>query len=98
MPSAGRLLAQAIQESTVFNNVLTEASSDLAVVNDYQIAPTNTFVFNSINDLPLENNTIGKKALVNDVLYFWNGNGWYKIALINTDPSFDSNGTLTDGV
>jgi hypothetical protein len=46
-------------------------------------------VYATIDLLPLSGNTQGDMAHVtaNNTLYFWNGSGWYKIALINTNPS-----------
>ena len=46
-------------------------------------------VYATIDLLPLTGNTQGDMAHVtaNNTLYFWNGSGWYKIALINTSPS-----------
>ena len=46
-------------------------------------------VYATVNDLPVSGNTQGDMAHVtaNNTLYFWNGSGWYKIALINTNPS-----------
>lgn len=46
-------------------------------------------VYATIDLLPLSGNTQGDMAHVtgNNTLYFWNGSGWYKIALINTSPS-----------
>ena len=38
--------------------------------------------------------SMGEQAFVEDTnrLYIWNGSGWYNIALINTSPTWDSNG------
>jgi len=46
-------------------------------------------IYATVNDLPLSGNSQGDMAHVtaNNTLYFWNGSGWYKIALINTNPS-----------
>ena len=46
-------------------------------------------VYATVNALPTTGNTQGDMAHVtaNNTLYFWNGSGWYKIALINTNPS-----------
>ena len=46
-------------------------------------------VYATVNALPTSGNTQGDMAHVtaNNTLYFWNGSGWYKIALINTNPS-----------
>ena len=46
-------------------------------------------VYATVDALPTSGNTQGDMAHVtaNNTLYFWNGSGWYKIALINTTPS-----------
>ena len=48
-----------------------------------------TAVYATVDALPTSGNTQGDLAHVtaNNTLYFWNGSGWYKIALINTNPS-----------
>ena len=54
--------------------------------------PTPIVVSTSL-DLPMIGNTAGRTGYVSDTnrLYIWNGTGWFKIALINTNP------TITDG-
>jgi len=37
-------------------------------------------------------NTVGDQRLVGSNLYIWNGTGWYRIALINETPTWDSGG------
>lgn len=60
-------------------------------------------VYATVNDLPTSGNSQGDMAHVtaNNTLYFWNGSGWYKIALINTNPSISgvssSYALATDG-
>ena len=46
-------------------------------------------VYATVDALPTSGNSQGDMAHVtaNNTLYFWNGSGWYKIALINTNPS-----------
>ena len=46
-------------------------------------------VYATVDALPTSGNTQGDMAHVtaNNTLYFWNGSGWYRIALINTNPS-----------
>ena len=46
-------------------------------------------VYATVDALPMTGNTQGDMAHVTatNTLYFWNGSGWYKIALINTNPS-----------
>jgi hypothetical protein len=50
--------------------------------------------YSTVNELPLSGNTIGDTAYISNFsrLYIWTGSGWYNIALINTNPSFDSGG------
>ena len=50
-------------------------------------------VYDTVNELPLNNNTAGDQAYVTSTnrLYLWTGNGWFNIALINTNP------TITQG-
>ena len=47
----------------------------------------------TISSLPLSGNVVGQQAFVQETnrLYIWNGAGWYNIALINTNPTIDSN-------
>ncbi len=51
--------------------------------------------YSTVNELPLSGNTIGDTAYISNFsrLYMWTGAGWFSIALINTNPSFDSGGT-----
>ena len=37
-------------------------------------------------------NAVGDQRLVGSNLYIWNGTGWYRIALINQTPTWDSGG------
>jgi hypothetical protein len=48
----------------------------------------------TVNDLSTSGNKVGAQAFVSETnrLYMWNGSGWYNIALINTTPTWDSNG------
>jgi hypothetical protein len=49
--------------------------------------------FTQASQLPASG-VIGEQAFVEETnrLYIWNGSGWYNIALINTTPTWDSNG------
>ena len=49
--------------------------------------------YSSIDALPLSGNDAGDQAFVseNNRLYIWTGDGWYNIALVNTDPSIQAN-------
>jgi len=50
--------------------------------------------YTTIDDLPLTGVDAGEQAFVTstDRFYIYSGTGWYNIALINTNPSFDSGG------
>ena len=50
--------------------------------------------YSDVNDLPVTGNKVGDQGFVegSNRLYIWNGSGWYNIALINTTPTWDSNG------
>ena len=56
-------------------------------------APVANTAVSSSSDLPLTGNEIGAMSYSQDTntLYVWNGSGWFKIALVNTNP------TITDG-
>ena len=56
-------------------------------------APVANTAVSSSSDLPLTGNEIGAMSYSQDTntLYVWNGTGWFKIALVNTNP------TITDG-
>jgi hypothetical protein len=51
-------------------------------------------VYATISQLPPSGAIIGSRAYVTETnrLYFWNGSGWYSIALINTNPTITSGG------
>ena len=44
------------------------------------------------NSLSASGNTVGDQRVVGNALYIWNGSGWYRIALINESPTWDSGG------
>ena len=50
--------------------------------------------YSDVNALPVTGNKVGDQGFVegSNRLYIWNGSGWYNIALINTTPTWDSNG------
>ena len=52
-------------------------------------APVANTAVSSSSDLPLTGNEIGAMSYSQDTntLYVWNGTGWFKIALVNTNPS-----------
>lgn len=44
------------------------------------------------DDLTAIGNTTGDQRIVGNNLYIWNGSGWFRIALINETPTWDSGG------
>ena len=56
-----------------------------------------TIVYAVSADLPLSDVATGAQAYVTETnrLYFWNGTGWYNIALINTAPTITTGGDAT---
>ena len=45
-----------------------------------------------IDALSATGNTVGDQRVVGNNLYIWNGSGWFRIALINETPAWDSGG------
>jgi hypothetical protein len=84
MPSKSVLIAQAFSKTGVLSTVVDSAPS----VNTGQVDVA------TAAELPSTGNTQGDFAFVQATnrLYIWNGSGWYNIALINTTPTWDSNG------
>ena len=82
-----------IKPSTTFGTdagkTYIQAGVDSATITN--LIPTTSSV-SSVEDLSPTGNSIGDQALVGSNLYIWNGVGWYSIALINTSPTWDSNG------
>ena len=72
----------------------TYSSVKLAVAEAAGVGGS-TDTYTSVDNLPTTGNDVGDQAFVsgNNRLYIWNGTGWYNIALINTNPAFDSSGT-----
>ena len=64
-----------------FSQVLAQSVTDAGVQA--------TVVYATAADLPLSENTSGDIAFVGETnrMYIFNGNGWYNIALINTNPT-----------
>ena len=93
MPSKARLLAKSMIESPILSEITTNPTvtptTITTAVND--VATGN---FASIDLLPSTGNDVGDQAFVQSTnrLYIWSGSGWYNIALINTTPTWDSNG------
>ena len=52
-----------------------------------------TDAYTNISSLPLSGNNIGDQAFVQETnrLYIWTGQGWFNIAIINENPTIDSN-------
>jgi hypothetical protein len=61
-----------------------------------EAAPTTSSVAQAVN-LPMSGNEIGAMAYVQESnrLYVWNGTGWFKIALVNTNPTITDSGLAT---
>ena len=59
-----------------------------------------TVAYATASQLPLSGVVSGSQAYVSETnrLYFWNGAGWYSIALINTAPSITAEGAATYGL
>jgi len=55
------------------------------------LVPTTESV-DSTGELTAVGNDIGDQRVVGNNLYIWNGVGWYRIALINESPTWDSGG------
>ena len=72
----------------------TYSSVKLAVAEAAGVGGS-TDTYTSVDNLPTTGNEVGDQAFVsgNNRLYIWNGSGWYNIALINTNPAFDSSRT-----
>jgi hypothetical protein len=93
MPSKARLLAKSMIESPILSEITTNPTvtptTITTAVND--VATGN---FATIDLLPNTGNDVGDQAFVQATnrLYIWSGTGWYNIALINTTPTWDSNG------
>lgn len=64
-----------------FSQILAQSVTDAGVQA--------TVVYATAADLPLSGNTAGDIAFVGETnrMYIFNGNGWYNIALINTNPT-----------
>ena len=84
MPSKSVLIAQAFSKTGVLSTTVDSAPS----VNTGQVDVATPA------ELPDTGNTKGDFAFVQSTnrLYLWNGLGWYNIALINTTPTWDSEG------
>jgi hypothetical protein len=80
MPSKSRLFSQLIAGSGQIK--ADRLSDDISTIE--QVATT--------EDLTAVGNTVGDQRVINNNLYIWNGSGWYRIALINASPTWDSGG------
>lgn len=89
MATNARLLAKAMVEAPVLTNIIESVDATVQSPINYPAS----FNVNSIDDLPLTGNNQGDQAFVgsNNRLYIWAGTGWYNIALLNTNPTIDSN-------
>jgi hypothetical protein len=68
--------------------------SQIRILNITEDLGVGTDQVATVDQLSSVGNTIGSQAFVEETnrLYIWNGQGWYNIALINTTPTWDSNG------
>lgn len=84
MPSKSVLIAQAFSKTGVLSTVVDSAPS----------IDTGLEQITSVDNLPTSGNDIGDQLFIENTnrLYIWNGSGWFNIALINTTPTWDSNG------
>ena len=80
MPSAARNLANLLGGSSTIP--VEKLSSDLSTIE--QVSSTDA--------LTASGNTVGDQRVVGNNLYIWNGSGWFRIALINETPTWDSGG------
>ena len=80
MPSKSRLFSQLIASSGQIK--AEKLSDDISTIE--QVSST--------DNLSSVGNVIGDQRVVGNTLYIWNGAGWYRIALINETPTWDSGG------
>ena len=80
MPSAARNLANLLGGSATIPQ--EKLGNDISTIE--QVSSTDA--------LTAIGNTVGDQRVVGNNLYIWNGTGWYRIALINTTPTWDSGG------
>jgi len=80
MPSAARNLANLLGGSATIPQ--EKLGSDISTIE--QVATT--------AQLSDTGNSIGDQRVVGNNLYIWNGSGWFRIALINETPTWDSGG------
>ena len=89
MTSKSRLLSSTVNKPS---SLIGASLSNPNEVN-LQALETAAVKYTASSQLPSTGN-IGEQAFVEETnrLYIWNGSGWYNIALINTTPTWDSNG------
>ena len=89
MTSKSRLLSSVVNKP---ESLIGASLSNPSEVN-LQALETAAVKYTASSQLPSTGN-IGEQAFVEETnrLYIWNGSGWYNIALINTTPTWDSNG------
>ena len=93
MPSKARLLAKSMIESPILSEITTNPTITPATITT-AVNDVATGSFATVDLLPSTGNDVGDQAFVQATnrLYIWSGSGWYNIALINTTPTWDSNG------
>ena len=69
------------------------SSARVSTASTNTTTPGTIQTYTNIADLPLSNVDNGKMVYVseNNRMYLWTGTGWYNIALINNNPTIDSN-------
>jgi hypothetical protein len=80
MPSAARNLANLLGGSATIPQ--EKLGSDISTIEE--VATTA-----QLSDI---GNSVGDQRIVGNNLYIWNGSGWFRIALINETPTWDSGG------
>jgi hypothetical protein len=80
MPSAARNLANLLGGSATIPQ--EKLGDDISTIE--QVATT--------AQLSDTGNSVGDQRVVGNNLYIWNGSGWFRIALINETPTWDSGG------
>jgi hypothetical protein len=80
MPSAARNLANLLGGSATIPQ--EKLGSDISTIE--QVATT--------AQLSDTGNSVGDQRVVGNNLFIWNGSGWFRIALINETPTWDSGG------
>jgi hypothetical protein len=82
-------------KSRLFSKILGEgAAGTIPVESLSSTVPLGPEEYTNAANLPASGNNVGDQAFVSSTgrLYIWTGTGWYNIALVNSTPTWDSNG------